>query len=137
MLPTELLIYINSFICKRRFNIEQNIIEALYVNPLKTNQCKIIEYKGKQLCKIHDNKDLYHCFEVLSKIKDKQPYSIHFETKESCLLARPFVSEYGVFSHYCCSGKGIMFKKNLINNTIFEQLPIINITNYHQEMHLL
>jgi hypothetical protein len=137
MLPQELLIYINSFICKRRFNIEQNIIEALDVNPLKTNQCKIIEYKGKQLCKIHDNKELYHCFEVLSKITDKNLYSIHFETKESCLLARPFISEYGVFSHYCCSGKGIMFKKNLINNTLTEQLPIINITNYSQEMHLL
>lgn len=137
MLPKELLIYINSFICKRRFNIEQNIIEALDVNPLKTNQCKIIEYKEKQLCKIHDNKDLYHCFEILSQITDKNPYSIHFETKESCLLARNFISDYGSFSHYCCNGKGIIFRKNLINNTNNIPLPNFYITNYHHEMHNL
>ena len=42
MLPNELIIYINTFICKRRFNIEQNIIEALdeYAQLLRniTNQ---------------------------------------------------------------------------------------------------
>ena len=116
MLPKELLIYINTFICKSRFKIEKDIIDVFNIDPLNTNQCKIVKYKEKQLCKIHDDKDLYHCFEVLSKITDKQPYSIHFETKESCLLARPFVSEYGVFSHYCCDGRGIMFKKDN-NNT--------------------
>ena len=137
MLPNELIIYINTFICKNRFNLEKDIVDVFNIHPLNVGQCEIIKYKEKQLCKIHDNKDLYHCFEVLSKITDKNPYSIHFETKESCLLARPFISDYGVFSHYCCSGKGIMFKKNLINNTLTEQLPIINITNYHQEMHLL
>jgi len=110
MLPNELIIYINTFICKRRFNLEKDLVDVFNINPLNVGQCEIIKYKEKQLCKIHDNKDLYHCFEVLSKITDKNLYSIHFETKESCLLARPFISEYGVFSHYCCTGKGIMFK---------------------------
>jgi len=118
MLPQELLIYINSFICKRRYNLEKDILEALHINPLNTKQCEIIEYKEKQVCKIHDNKELYHCFEVLSQIKEKSPSSIHFNTRESCRLARPFISEYGVFSHYCCSGKGIMFKKDDTTNRL-------------------
>ena len=129
MLPEELLIYINTFICKCKFDIENDVIEALNIsfdNPHITKTCNIIEYKGKRLCDQHDNKDLYHCFEVLSTITEKKPSTIHFKTKESCILAQPYISNFGIFSHYCCDGKGIMFKTTTINNALIPSiLPII------------
>jgi hypothetical protein len=114
MLPKELLIYINSFICKRKFDIEKDIIEVSNISPI-TETCNIIEYKGRRVCLQHDNKDLYHCFEVLSKITEKKNI-IHFETAEICSHIKPYISNFGIFSHYCCDGKGIMFKIDSINN---------------------
>jgi len=125
MLPEELLIYINTFICKREFNIENDIIEALNISFKNTHipkTCNILEYKGKRLCDQHDNKALYNCFEVLSRIKERKPSTIHFETKESCILAQPYISNFGTISHYCCDGKGITFKKPAINNAFIPSI---------------
>ena len=108
MLPDELLIYINTFICKRIFDIEKDIIEVSNISPI-FDTCNIIEYKGKRVCFQHDNKDLYHCFEVLNKITEKKISTIHFKTREICSHAKPYISNFGIFSHYCCDGKGIMF----------------------------
>jgi hypothetical protein len=110
-LPTELLIHINTFICKKHFDIEKDILEALHIrHPLRFNPCETIKYKDIHVCKIHDDENLYKCFTVLKKITNKNIDSIHFETAEICLLALPYISDFGNVRHHCCSGKGIMFK---------------------------
>ncbi len=115
MLPTEILIYINTFICKRQFNIEKDIIESLDIkhNYLSITQpCNIINYKGIQVCDKHDNIHLFNCFKVLNRITNKNISSIHFDTKECCFIAKSYISDFGNFSHFCCNGKGIMFRNN-------------------------
>lgn len=116
-LPTEVLIHINSFICKKYFDIEKDILEALHIpRPLQFNPCETIKYKDIHVCKIHDDENLYKCFTVLKQITvfkqitNKNIDCIHFETAEICLLALPYISDFGNYRHHCCSGKGIMFK---------------------------
>ena len=110
-LPTELLIHINSFICKKHFDIEKDILEALHIpRPLQFNPCETIKYKDIHVCKIHDDENLYKCFTVLKQITNKNIVSIHFETAEICLLALPYISDFGNVIKQCCSGTGIMFK---------------------------
>jgi hypothetical protein len=110
-LPTELLIHINSFICKKHFDIEKDILEALHIpRPLQFNPCETIKYKDIHVCKIHDDENLYKCFTVLKQITNKNIVSIHFETAEICLLALPYISDFGNVIKHCCSGTGIMFK---------------------------
>ena len=110
-LPTELLIHINTFICKKHFDIEKDILEALHIpRPLQFNPCETIKYKDIHVCKIHDDENLYKCFTVLKQITNINIVSIHFETAEICLLALPYISDFGNVRCHCCSGRGIMFK---------------------------
>ena len=110
ILPTVVIIHINSFICKKNFDIEKDILEVLHINrPLQFKACETIKYKDNHVCQIHDDENLYNCLKVLAGIKEDNMNAIHFKSKEICALALPFISDFGKFRHYCCDGKGIMF----------------------------
>ena len=82
-------------------------------------------------CKPHNFNDLYGCethFEecnksyviyILKHEAERQEMckvasTIHFGSKTQMNIANKYLSYFGTISHYCCGGKGVMFKDESI-----------------------
>ena len=110
LIPFDLILYIESFIC---------ILDKKY-NPKflskELNQyikCKVIKYKDLISCKCHNNKDLFDCINILKENQNNSKIStIHFENLNSMNYAKKYLSYFGEISHFCCSGKGVMYKND-------------------------
>lgn len=110
ILCEDILRYINEFICKKTLVLEKDILECMNA-PRKDEPCMIIKYKNLSACKKHDCPDLYSCLKTLSwYIKNKpNPRTIHFVSESACKYASNYKNDFGVFSHFCCGGQGMMF----------------------------
>ena len=91
-------------------------------------KCKIVRYKDLITCKCHNNKDLYDCINILKENQNNSKIStIHFENLNSMNYAKKYLSDFGEISHFCCNGKGVMYKTNDdINNLFFFTNIFIN-----------
>lgn len=83
-------------------------------------------------CKSHSYKDLYGClthvydcnvsYVIYILNNEEKKYKlckftdvIHFGSCMQMRIASKYLNNFGNISHYCCGGKGVMFKDNSIN----------------------
>ena len=124
-IPNEIIQYIDSFICdKDKKYINLSIISSQF----NRSNCKIYRYKNLLACNSHDdiykinavNKLIYAKTYKQSNINsidksfslDKETrsyFTIHFISKKSLKIAEPYLKDFGVISHYCCSNTGVMY----------------------------
>ena len=122
ILPDDVLIKINEFICKKNFYLENDILESLNV---KNNHelCVVINYNDTYVCSKHDDPNYFSCIKTLRYQQEHNltPTTIHFENQTACLFAEPYKNDFGEFSHYCCGGTGIMFKGIYLGSRFLSQ----------------
>ena len=128
ILPIEILNYINTFICKRHYNLKKDICQSCDILQ-NNNHCVTLNYLDfPPICIQHGDPDIVDCILQLQNADIKHKThdifsSLHFRSNEACEIAFPYLKKYGEISHKCCSGKGVMFK---INQSSFQSfvLPI-------------
>lgn len=109
-LPTDILLYINEYVCKKILNVEYDLFEILY--PLKKKSCcNVVHFLNYSACKFHDDYHYYSCLNTLANCSNSyyKCGTIHFDTKKAREHATPYLYLFGEVSHYCCEGKGVMF----------------------------
>ena len=89
------------------------------------HQCKLNNYGSILGCQLH-TPDHYGAIITLTEEKSKhlrnknkgkrkrkyKAISIHFQSRKQREIGEKYALEFGEKSHYCCRGKGIMFKEN-------------------------
>ena len=131
-IPIEIIQYIDSFVCDKHKKYNNLSIVS---KQFKNSPCKISKYKDLLSCSCHN--DIHHINAVYKLIyaktfslpnnidnvdtsfsldNDLKTYlAIHFISKQALNIAKPYLSDFGKVSHYCCSNTGVMYyKKNLI-----------------------
>ncbi len=89
--------------------------------------CKPNSYDNILGCQLH-TPDHYGAIITLTEVRSKyirgkgkgkskgkykyKPISIHFQSRKQREIGEIYALEFGEKSHYCCRGKGIMFKEN-------------------------
>lgn len=124
-IPIEIIQYIDSFLCdKEKKYINLSLISCKF----NKSNCKILRYKDLLACNCHDNiykinavtKLIYAKTYKQSNITtidssfslDKETrsyFTIHFISKKSLKIAEPYLKDFGIVSHYCCSNTGVMY----------------------------
>ena len=124
-IPIEVLQYIDSFICDK-YKTYSNL--SMISNKFNKSNCNISKYKNLLSCGCHDNiyqinavckliyaktykeSNINNVDKEFSLDKDAKSYfTIHFISKKSLKIAEPYLKDFGVVSHYCCSNTGVMY----------------------------
>ena len=118
-LPEDCLCNIISFIpCKKNSQI---YLISKYFHINKYQKCygssftpHDVKFKKMICCKYHDHdsEDKIHVINILNQTPIKNTSTIHFKSIKSRKIAEPYINLFGIFSHYCCNGLGIMYINN-------------------------
>lgn len=77
-------------------------------------RCKIINYKSLICCKKHSSLEMVRAIDILNYHKGKSPSTMHFDSQKILDIVKPYLTDFGVVNHYCCGGKGVVFRNSLI-----------------------
>jgi hypothetical protein len=99
---------------KTSFYITNRTFYSLYI---KYQKCKLNVYKNLKCCSYHINTkrqmDINSVINILTHENNKKIEShtrtIHFYNKEQIDIAKCYLSEYGIITHYCCNGLGVSY----------------------------
>ena len=124
-IPIEIIKYIDGFLCDKD---KEYINLSLISSQFDKSNCNLLRYKDLLVCKCHDNiykinaviKLIYAKTYKQSNINSldrsfsldtdaKSYFTIHFISKKSLKIAEPYLKDFGVVSHYCCSNTGVMY----------------------------
>lgn len=91
------------------------------IDIMNIDKCKIIIYENDHklnCCEIHGNEYVIDAISSLNKAtkqfcNNNILSTIHFKSHNSLQIAEPYLSSFGIISHYCCSGKGVMYKDEM------------------------
>ena len=108
--------YIDNFYCLRDKNYHFKVLSKEHKKFLK-NTCKIYKYKSLCACNLHENDEnkLDAVIKLIASTQNNNISTIHFRSKISLNYAKKYFHNFGIFSHYCCNGKGVMFQENFDN----------------------
>ena len=114
-LSSDIINYIDTFYClkDKKYNL-RNLSKEYYKFYSKLEKCKIYKYKKLCSCELHrksiDKLDAIK--QLINSSKCNNISTIHFRSVKSLKYAKKYLYNFGIISHYCCGGKGVMFIKS-------------------------
>ena len=67
----------------------------------------IINYKNLYSCNMYKNSNKYEAILIIKKYIHRS--SIHFKNKKQLNIVKKYLYKDGLYSHFCCYGKGVIF----------------------------